>query len=142
MKKIIIALLLFPIFSIAQDDLLAGFDTPAVNQKVESAFKALKIVNLESTKIAAKGDFYFIVAHRFASIKSGVEGGFGLDNANTQIKFIKGLATGLSISAARSELAYDFGLKYMLKSQIENGRSKSTRLNSSHERRSRMPSSA
>ena len=122
MKKIILVLLLLPIFSIAQeDDLLEGLDTPTVDQKVQSAFKALKIVNLESTKIASKGDFYFIVAHRFASIKSGVENGFGLDNAVTQIKFIKGLANGLSVSAARSELAYDFALKYMLKNQVENG---------------------
>lgn len=121
MKKIILALLLFPIFSNAQDDLLEGIDTPAKNQKVQSAFKALKIINLESTKIASKGDFYFIVAHRFASIKTGVENGFGLDNAITQIKFIKGLANGLSVSAARSELAYDFALKYMIKNQLENG---------------------
>ena len=121
MKKIILALLLLPIFSNAQDDLLQGLDTPAKNQKVQSAFKALKIINLESTKIASKGDFYFIVAHRFASIKSGVENGFGLDNAITQIKFIKGLANGLSVSAARSELAYDFALKYMIKNQLENG---------------------
>ena len=121
MKKIILALLLFPIFSNAQDDLLEGIDTPAKNQKVQSAFKALKIINLESTKIASKGDFYFIVAHRFASIKTGVENGFGLDNAITQIKFIKGLANGLSVSAARSELAYDFALKYMIINQLENG---------------------
>ncbi len=121
MKKLIFSLLFLPLISFAQDDLLAGIDTPDANQKVYSAFKALKIINLESTKIASKGDFYFIVAHRFASIKSGVENGFGLDNAITQIKFIKGLTNGLSISAARSELAYDFALKYMIKNQIENG---------------------
>ena len=121
MKKLILLLLITPIFAIAQEDLLAGIDTPPANAKVESAFKALKIVNLESTKIASKGDLYFIVAHRFASIKTGFEGGFGLDNAITQIKFIKGLADGLSVSAARSELAYDFGVKYRLKHQRENG---------------------
>ena len=121
MKQLIFALLLFPVLSFAQDDLLEGIDMPTTNANVESAFKGLKIVNLESTKIAAKGDFYFVVAHRFASIKTGIEGGFGLDNANTQLKFIKGLASGLSVSAARSELAYDFALKYRLKNQIENG---------------------
>ncbi len=121
MKKIIIALFLLPLASFAQDDLLSGLDSPSTKNNVESAFKALKIVNLESTKIAAKGDFYFIVAHRFASIKSGFEGGFGLDNANTQLKFIKGLTKWMSVSAARSELAYDFGVKYRLQHQVENG---------------------
>jgi hypothetical protein len=121
MKKIIIALFLLPLVSFAQEDLLSGLDSTSTKNTVESAFKALKIVNLESTKIAAKGDFYFIVAHRFASIKSGFEGGFGLDNANTQLKFIKGITNWMSVSAARSELAYDFAVKYRLQNQIENG---------------------
>ena len=74
----------------AQDDLLAEIDSTTTNEKVESAFKALKIINLESTKLAAKGDMYFIVAHRFGSVKDGFEGFYGLDNANTQIKFLYG----------------------------------------------------
>jgi len=40
----------------AQDDLLKGIDTVSTKQKVDSAFKGLKIVNIESTKLAAKGD--------------------------------------------------------------------------------------
>ena len=81
----------------------------------------MKIVNLESTKLAAKGDLYFIVAHRFGSVKDGFEGFFGLDNANTQIKFVYGLEDWLTISAARSELAYDFSTKYTLLSQVKDG---------------------
>lgn len=68
---------MFPLFSMAQDDLLNSIDSVQVNQKVESAFKGLKIVNIESTKLAAKGDLYFIVAHRFGSIKDEFEG-FGV----------------------------------------------------------------
>ncbi len=121
MKKIAL-LLLFPIAMFAQEDLLSGVDTASTQKiKVESAFKGLKIVNLESTKLAAKGDLYFIVAHRFGSIKSGFEGGFGLDNAVSQIKFLYGLANWLTISGARSELAYDFSTKYLLKSQETDG---------------------
>lgn len=76
MKKIIFCylFLIFSFLSFSQEDLLAGLDSTAVNQKVSSAFKGLKIVNLESTKLAAKGDLYFIVAHRFGSIKDGFEG--------------------------------------------------------------------
>ena len=120
MKKILV-LLLFPFTLFAQDDLLKEIDSVATNERVESAFKGLKIVNIESTKLAAKGDLYFIVAHRFGSVKDGFEGFFGLDNANTQIKFVYGLKEWLTISAARSELAYDFSTKYTLLSQVKDG---------------------
>ena len=76
MKKIILALL-FPICLFAQDDLLSEIDTVKVNTKVQSAFKSLKIVNIESTKLAAKGDFYFIVAHRFDYVNQGFDDFFG-----------------------------------------------------------------
>jgi hypothetical protein len=121
MKKLILLVLLTPFFSFSQEDLLAGVDSVATNEKVVSAFKGLKIVNLESTKLAAKGDLYFIVAHRFGSVKDGFEGFYGLDNANTQIKFLYGLNKWLTISGARSELAYDFSVKYNLQDQIKDG---------------------
>ena len=121
MKNFILLLLLLPLVSFAQEDLLEGIDTIATKEKVVSAFKALKIVNLESTKLAGKGDLYFVVAHRFGSIQDGFEGFYGLDNANTQIKFIYGLTNGLHISAGRSEYAYDFATKYTLFPQIKDG---------------------
>lgn len=121
MKKIILSLLL-PVTLFAQDDLLKEIDTASAQKSVvESAFKGLKIVNIESTKLAAKGDLYFIVAHRFGSIKDGFEGAYGLDNAVTQLKFLYGLTDWFTISGARSELAYDFSGKYLLKSQETNG---------------------
>lgn len=122
MKKSILAFLLLPLLSFSQDDLLSEIDTASTEKiKVESAFKALKIVNLESTKLAAKGDLYFVVAHRFGSIQDGFEGAYGLDNAVTQIKFLYGLLDWLTLGAARSELAYDFSGKYLLKSQEKDG---------------------
>jgi len=121
MKKFLLFLLLFPLISFSQEDLLKGIDTISGKEKVSSAFKGLKIVNLESTKLAAKGDLYFIVAHRFGSVKDGFEGFFGLDNANTQLKFVYGLTDWLTISGARSELAYDFSAKYTLMSQTTDG---------------------
>jgi Membrane bound beta barrel domain (DUF5777) len=121
MKKILFIISIFPFFAFAQDDLLAGMDSIPKNQKVESAFKGLKIVNIESTKLASKGDLYLIVAHRFGSVKDGFEGFFGLDQANTQIKFLYGLNKWLTISGARSEVAYDFSVKYSLQPQIKDG---------------------
>jgi hypothetical protein len=121
MKKLLLLLLALPTIAVAQEDLLAGVDSTATKEKVESAFKALKIVNLESTKLAAKGDFYFIVAHRFASVETGFEGFYGLDNAVTQLKFTYGVTDWLTASLARSELAYDVSAKYTLWPQIKDG---------------------
>ncbi len=121
MKNLLLLLFLFPLLSYSQDDLLDGVEPLVTKEKVTSAFKALKIVNLESTKLAAKSDLYFVVAHRFGSVKDGFEGFYGLDNANTQIKFIYGITNGLNVSAARSEFAYDFATKYTLLPQIKNG---------------------
>jgi Membrane bound beta barrel domain (DUF5777) len=113
---------LIPISLFAQDDLLSEIDTATPQKsKVEFAFKALKIVNIESTKLAAKKDFYFIVAHRFGSLKDGFEGAYGLDNAVTQLKLVYGLTDWLTIAGGRTEVAYDFSGKYLLKSQEENG---------------------
>jgi hypothetical protein len=121
MRKLLLSALLFPAALFAQDDLLAGLDSTAAKPNVEAAFKALKIVNLESTKLAAKKDFYFIVAHRFSSIQDGFEGFWGLDNAVTQLKGVYGLTDWLTVSGARSEQAYDFSAKYRLQPQIKDG---------------------
>lgn len=104
----------------AQDDLLSQIDSVDTNSKVVAAFKAVKIVNLESTKLLGKKELFFVVAHRFASVKEGFEGFFGLDNAVTQIKFIYGLSDKFSVAGARSEQAYDFSAKYLIVSQQKN----------------------
>lgn len=106
---------------LAQDDLLSQIDASDTNVKVLAAFKAMKIVNLESTKLLGKKELYLVVAHRFSSVKDGFEGFFGLDNAVTQIKFIYGVNDKLSLAAARSEQAYDFSAKYLIAAQKENG---------------------
>lgn len=121
MKKLVYLSIFLPFFGFAQDDLLSGTEAAPTKQKTTAVFKALKIVNLESTKLAAKGDFYFVVAHRFASVKTGFEGFLGLDNANVQIKFIYGINNWLAVSAGRSELAYDFAGKVLLQSQYDGG---------------------
>ncbi|MEO8235203.1 MAG: DUF5777 family beta-barrel protein [Flavobacterium sp.] len=122
MKYLLLLILLsFSQITFAQDDLLSQIDSTETNQKVTSAFKAMKIVNLESTKLLGKKELYLVIAHRFASVKEGIEGFFGLDNAVTQIKFVYGLSDKVSLSAGRSEQAYDFSAKYLLKSQIQDG---------------------
>lgn len=121
--KRLITLLFLPFSLFAQDDLLSDIDTVQTNVKVESAFKSLKIINIESTKLASKGDFYFVVAHRFDYFKNGFDDFFGLDNANTQLKFLYGVNDWLTVHVARSgfQETYDVAAKYQLKSQIKNG---------------------
>ncbi len=115
--------MLLPLCLHAQDDLLSEIDIKSETVEVTSAFKSLKIVNLESTKLAAKGDFYFIVSHRFGSIKNGIDTFFGLDDANTQIKFLYGINNWLTVHASRSgfQKSYEGAVKYRLMPQQENG---------------------
>jgi len=122
MKKILLALLV-PICAFAQSDLLSEIDTIKADTKVESAFKSLKIVNLESTKMAGKGDFYLVVAHRFDYLNQGFDDFFGIDNANTQIKFLWGVKDWLTAHVARSgfEEAIDLGIKCRLMAQEKEG---------------------
>ncbi|WP_366183919.1 DUF5777 family beta-barrel protein [Flavobacterium ovatum] len=122
MKNLWIALLL-PICMFSQNNLLDEIDDIKEDTKTMSAFKSLKIVNFESTKLVGKGDLFFVVAHRFDYIKNGFEDFFGIDDAVTQIKFAYGLTDGVTVHASRSgfQKTYDFAVKYRLMSQDSNG---------------------
>ena len=74
MKKLLFLLLLFPSLIIAQNDLLDEIDTNEEEQGYETAaFKGLKIVNFESTKMVSNEELYFVVSHRFGSIETGIK---------------------------------------------------------------------
>ena len=87
MKNIILLFLLLPFCLTAQDDLLAELDTVEITDYKSAAFKGLKIVNFESTKMVSAKELYFVVSHRFGSIETGFEDFFGLDQAVTRLKF-------------------------------------------------------
>lgn len=119
MKKI--GLLLFVLFIntslVAQDDLLDELNEDVkIDNKASSVFKGLKIINIESTKLAAKKDFYFVISHRFGSIKSGIKDLFGLDNSNIRFSFVYGFNDWLNagLSRSSSNKTYDAHLKYRL----------------------------
>tara|TARA_R110002073_G_scaffold108336_5_gene243541 strand:+ start:121665 stop:122516 length:852 start_codon:yes stop_codon:yes gene_type:complete len=89
-------------FGYAQDDLLSELDDDSVDTSYElPAFKAMKIGNLQSTKIVDKGDFYLIVSHRFGALKEGFETFLGLDEANTKIQLLWALWDGFQFSVSR-----------------------------------------
>lgn len=124
MKKLLLLLFLFPIIATAQDDLLEEIDTVSTwNNYADAAFKGLKIVNFESTKLVAKKELTFIVSHRFGSVKNGIDDFFGLDNAVTRLQFVYGISDAFNIGISRSSYLkiYDFTAKYRLVHQQENG---------------------
>lgn len=123
-KLLILALLVNTTLS-AQEDLLNELDSDVItDEKISSVFKGLKIINMESTKLAAKNDFYFVISHRFGSVKSGLKDLFGLDNSNIRFSFVYGFNDWLNVGISRSSSnkTYDAHLKYRLLHQ-EKGKS-------------------
>jgi hypothetical protein len=124
MKNILIILFLLPIYTFSQDNLLDEIDTDSTwANYADATFKGLKIVNFESTKLVAKNQLTFIVAHRFGSIENGIDTFFGLDDAVTRLNFIYGISDGFNIGISRSsyQKIYEFSTKYRILRQMESG---------------------
>lgn len=124
MKHVLIIFLCLPLLTNSQDDLLDEIDSDSIgDQYATAAFKGLKIVNFESTKLVAKNDFTLIVSHRFGSIENGFDSFFGLDDAVTRLNFIYGLSDAVNIGVSRSSFQkiYEVSTKYKLLRQVENG---------------------
>lgn len=123
-KRILLPLLLISCMSWAQDDLLQQLDSlPSGGGYAMAVFKGLKIVNFETTKMVPKGRMYFVVSHRFGSIKSGIEEFFGLDQAVTRLNFVYGITDGFNLGLSRSsfEKTYEGSLKLRLARQQGGG---------------------
>lgn len=123
MKQLLFIILCLPLITYAQDDLLDEINTEDENTYVSASFKGLKIVNFESTKLVAKKEFTFAVAHRFGSIENGLDTFFGLDDAVTRLNFIYGLTDNLNVSLSRSSFQkiYEGAVKYRLTRQQNDG---------------------
>ncbi|MET2986147.1 DUF5777 family beta-barrel protein [Aureibaculum conchae] len=124
MQKLLLFIFLLPVLSFSQEDLLDEIDTLATDNQFENAaFKGLKIVNFESTKLAYDKQLYLVVSHRFGSVKTGIEDFFGLDQAVTRLNFIYGISDAVNIGISRSsyQRTYEGSLKYRLVRQKNNG---------------------
>ena len=124
MKYKLFVFILIPIITFSQNDLLDEIDSDSlVNQYASAAFKGLKIVNFESTKLVAKGELNFIVSHRFGSVEGGIDSFFGLDEAVTRLNFVYGLSETINIGVSRSSFLkiYDVTAKYRIIRQKEKG---------------------
>ncbi len=99
-----------------EDDLLKELDNLNQNEtRFElPAFKALQIGNLQSTKVVDNADLYMVVAHRFGTVKNGIDDFFGLDQANTKIQLLYGLLPNLQVGISRDsyEKTYSGTAKY------------------------------
>jgi hypothetical protein len=109
----------------AQDDLLNELNTTTESKKeIETtAFKGLQIATMQSTKLAAKGEWYFLVSHRFGDLTDGLDNFFGLDNALTKIGGLYGATNWLTVGLSRHTLNknYELSAKYKLANQEVNG---------------------
>jgi len=122
--KILFLFVLSSILTFSQKD--KGKESEVKNdfeENIYASFFTLKIVNLESTKTAKKGDLYFNISHRFGSIKGGIDEFFGLDQSNIRFSFFYGITDRLTLGASRSSFdkTYDVTAKYRFWQQEENG---------------------
>ncbi|WP_284459610.1 DUF5777 family beta-barrel protein [Chryseobacterium sp.] len=104
-------------FAFAQEDLLKDIDTIKTDTEFsQPAFKALQIVTGQSTKLAAKKEWYIIVAHRFGDVSTGFKNFFGLDNASTKLGVIYGISDAISVSLSRETnmKTFEGAVKYRL----------------------------
>ena len=124
MKYLLLFLFCSPVLTYSQNDLLEDIDSESRDTSyIIAAFKGLKVVNFESTKLVYKNEFTLVVSHRFGSIENGFDTFFGLDNAVTRLNFIYGITDAINIGVSRSSFlkVYDVTAKYRLKRQEENG---------------------
>ena len=127
LSKTALSLFFLFFFSItnAQDHLFKELDTDTISKKeIETAaFKGLQVCTMQSTKLASKGEWYFIVAHRFGDLTEGFDNFFGFDNANSKIGGLYGAAEWLTLGFSRHTLNknYEFTAKYKFANQEVNG---------------------
>ena len=127
LKQVLTFFLIFFVagFASAQDDLLNQLDSikPTGKQIEMAAFKGLQVCSMQSTKLPVKGEWYFLVSHRFGDLTEGINNFFGLDNALTRIGGIYAPANWLSLGVSRHTLnkTFEVSAKYLLVSQKIDG---------------------
>lgn len=125
--KISIAIIFTLILSktYAQDDFFKELDSvPSAKINIEtSAFKGLQVCTMQSTKMASKGEWYMLVAHRFGDLSKGFDNFFGFDNAHTKLGGLYGISNWLTVGFSRHTLnkIYEVSAKYKLANQEVNG---------------------
>ena len=123
MYKLLLTLFLvfnLNIFSQDLEDILDA-ETDETTIITSATFKGTRILNGHSIETRKKGDFEFLISHRFGRVNSGADDLFGLDDSNIRFGFEYALTNDLTIAVGRSsfEKTYDTYLKYKLVKQKE-----------------------
>jgi hypothetical protein len=129
MKLLKITLSVFFLFCFglanAQDDLMKELNaTKSDTKEISSAaFKGLQVANMQSTKLPAQGEFYFLVSHRFGDLTNGANNFYGLDAAYTKLAGIYGVTNWLALGVSRQtyQKTYELAAKYKFANQLDGG---------------------
>ncbi len=114
MNKCLILLLVVFSQLVKAQDLLSLLDDDQSQPKVAtSIFKDSRVVNAQSSKQSAKGEFKFLVQHRFGTLNSGFYNLWGIDNSQVRMGLDYGISNRLMVSLGRSSTnkQYDLSLK-------------------------------
>lgn len=115
----------FGIATAQEDDAFKEIESIQSKEKEVApyAFKGLQICTMQSTKLAAKGEWYILISHRFGDLGNGLENFFGLDNALTKIGGIYGVTNWLSLGVSRQtyQKTYELAAKYKFANQMLDG---------------------
>lgn len=108
-------------FSFGQDLLSLLNDENAEPKVVSSLFKDSRVVNAQSSKQSSKGEFKFLIQHRFGTLNSGFYNLWGLDNSQVRMGLDYGVSDRLAVSVGRSSTnkEYDASVKGKLLNQSE-----------------------
>lgn len=85
----------------------------------EGAFKAIHLINTQTTESPGKKELNFIIMHRFGKLNDGAYNLFGLDNASIRLGLDYGITDRLAVGIGRSsfEKTFDGYVKYKLLQQ-------------------------
>lgn len=113
MRLLILLLFILNTLNVRAQDLLSLLDNEQENREVQSIFKDSRIINAQSSKLSAQGEFKFLIQHRFGTINQGLYSLYGIDDAKVRFGFEYGLHQNVSLSFGRSSSLkqYDLGVK-------------------------------
>jgi hypothetical protein len=118
MKRVLLLLLLSPLFTLARNDLLNELEqgSPTETDYTFATFKATRLGNGHTIETKNAHSLEFIFMHRFGSVQGGSYELFGLDQAYVRLGLDYGITDRLSVSIARNSVdkTMDGYLKYKL----------------------------
>lgn len=113
-----IILLILPLTSFSQDDLMALLDqnTAPETNLASATFKSTRIMNGHSIERMPSGQLDFRISHRFGTINSGAYEFFGLDQANIHFSLEYGIFDWIMVGVGRGtyEKTFDGFTKFSL----------------------------